>query len=201
MNIVLLSTPGGGKGTQSEKCQQKYPFTIVAPGHLLREHIRQNTELGKSAENHINAGRLAPNDVIIKVVRDELELHKDKKNLLFDGFPRAIVQIPLFEQLLREHGIEIDGVIFLELPREEAEKRIKKRAKLLGRIDDQTEISVATRMQIYEKEIKPVLEFYEKQGKVSRVDGMGAIETVFQRIVVILDNLQNRKQQTAKHMG
>lgn len=195
MNIVLLGLPGAGKGTQSIKCQHRYQLTPIAPGDLLREHIKQGTELGKLIASYLDQGELAPHEVVMNLVEEQLKLQKDSQGLLFDGFPRALPQAISLDRLLRIHGLQLDGVIFINVPEQKIKQRIKARAKSSGRADDQDETKVATRMQVYYQETQPLIAYYEKQRKLFQVDGVGDIEAVFKRMVAILDSLQEVRQQ------
>lgn len=189
MNIILLGLPGAGKGTQSIKCQHKYQLTPIAPGDLLREHVRQGTELGKLIASCLNQGELVPHEVVMNLVEEQLNLRKDSQGLLFDGFPRALPQAVALDRLLRIQGLQLDGVIFINVPEQKIKQRIQERAKSSGRADDQDEAKVATRVQVYYQETQPVIAYYEKQRKLFQVDGMGDTEAVFRRIVAILDSL------------
>jgi len=191
MNIVLLGPPGAGKGTQSIKCQQRYQLTPITPGDLLREHIKKGTELGKLAASYLDAGKLAPHEIVMNVVENQLIPPKGSQGFLFDGFPRALAQAFSLDELLIIHGFKLDAVIFLEVPEQVIQQRIKERAKTSGRADDQDEAKIATRMQIYHQETLPLIKYYEKFGKLFRIDGLGDIETVFGRIIAVLDRLRS----------
>ena len=191
MNIVLLGPPGAGKGTQGAKCLRKYQLTAIAPGDLLREHIKQGTDLGKQAASYINEGQLAPPELVMALVEDQLQAKKSSRGFLFDGFPRTIAQAALLEEKLLAHRKKLDGVIFLAVPEQEIKQRIKERAKTSGRADDQGEAKVATRMQVYYHETLPLVKYYEEQGKLFRVNGVGDIETIFRCMVAVMDRLQS----------
>lgn len=191
MNIALLGPPGAGKGTQSAQCLRKYQLTAIAPGSLLREHIKQGTDLGKQVASYINGGQLAPPELVTALVEAQIQTRKDKHGFLFDGFPRTINQATLLEEKLLKYGEKLDGVILLEVPEQEVKQRIRERAQSSGRADDQEESKVATRMQIYYSETLPLVKYYEKQGRLFRIRGVGAIEIIFGRIVAVLDRLQS----------
>ncbi|MEM7383056.1 MAG: adenylate kinase [Bacteroidota bacterium] len=194
MNIVLLGPPGAGKGTQSLKCQHRYHFSLIASGGLLREEAKRGTKLGKQIAAYLDQGYLVPHEAIIKLVQEQLKLQKDSQGILFDGFPRALPQAISLDRLFYIHGLQLDGVIFINVPEQEIQRRIQERAKSSGRADDQGEAKLVTRMQLYHQETESLMIYYKKQKKMFQVDGMADRETVFKRIAAILDSLQETQQ-------
>ena len=192
MNIVLLGPPGAGKGTQSLECQHKYGLSCIASGDLLREEVRQDTELGKHIATYLDQGQLVPHEDIMQVIQRQLQpqSQKDSPGILFDGFPRALPQAISLDELFGKYGLQLDGVIFINVPEQELKQRIKERAKSSGRTDDQGELRVATRMQVYYQKTQPLMTYYEKQKKMFQVDGMGDKKAVFRSIAAILDSIQ-----------
>ena len=192
MNIMLLGPPGAGKGTQSRKCQQRYDLSLIASGDLLREQVRQGTQLGKRIATYLDQGQLVPHEAAMEVVQKQLRSQKNSQGILFDGFPRALPQAMSLDELFKENGLKLHGVIFINVPEQELKQRIRERAKSSGRTDDQGEDKVATRMQVYYQETVPLMTYYKQHSKMFQVDGMGDTEAVFQRIVAILDRIQER---------
>jgi len=188
-NVALFGPPGAGKGTQSQKLIQKYQLTHIAPGDLLREHINKKTVLGKQVAKCINQGKLAPNALVIDIVAEQLAAQKNGDGFLFDGFPRTAIQARALEEKLASHNMQIDAVVFLEVPEQELIRRIKARAKIAGREDDQDEFKIATRMRIYHEETLPVAEHYAQQNKLCKVHGVGAVDAIFERIVAAMGKL------------
>eukprot|EP01132_Coremiostelium_polycephalum_P001055 gene1055-1338_t len=193
-NIVLLGPPGAGKGTQSDYILSLYNLRPIVPGNLMREHISQGTEIGKTLSQYINDGKLAPHEVVMRLVEEQITLHRSGFKFLFDGFPRAIAQAISLDELLPKHGHQLDGVIFLDVPDEIVKARIKARAKVSGRADDQSDEKIATRLAIYHQETLPVVDYYEKQNKLYRVAGTGAVEDVFRRMNLVINELYHRNQ-------
>ena len=192
-NIVLLGPPGAGKGTQSEKIAQYYTLTPIVPGNLLREHIIQATAIGRLISNYINEGMLAPHNIVMNLVEEQVESKKIGFKFLFDGFPRALPQATSLDKLLPKHGHQLDIVIFLEVPDEIVRERIRERAKISGRIDDQSEEKITTRLEIYHKETLPVVDYYAKQNKLYKVQGIGTVEDIFKQIIDIIRPIYNKK--------
>ncbi len=190
INIVLLGPPGAGKGTQSEKIVQKYGLTPIMPGNLMREQIQKGTEVGKLLASYIDEGQLAPHEVTMQLIEEQLAANPHSQGFLFDGFPRAIEQANSLDELLPKHGCQLDGVLFLQVPEAEVQERIKRRSQTFKRGDDD---KVAVRLSIYQKETLPLVNYYAKQHKLFQIDGMGTQEAVFERIVAVLDKLYQNK--------
>ena len=187
-NIALFGPPGAGKGTQSEKLVQKYQLVHIAPGELMREQISKKTLLGQQVAQYINQGKLAPNDLVIGMVVEWLAANKSGSGFLFDGFPRTAVQAKALEEKLASYNMQVDAVIFLEVPEQELVKRIKSRAQIANRVDDQDEAKIATRMRIYHETTLPIAQYYAQQNKLFRVDGVGTVDTIFERIAVAIQS-------------
>ena len=182
-NIILFGPPGAGKGTQSQKLIQQHQLVHISPGELLREHVKNNTELGQQVAQYINEGKLAPQKLVQDVVTAKLVANKTGAGFLFDGFPRTIAQAKELEGILAEQQMKIDMAILIEVPEEEVLERIRERAQTAGRADDQDTAKVATRMRIYHEETLPLAQYYAQQNKLLKVNGVGEIEQVFEQIV------------------
>lgn len=190
INLVLLGPPGAGKGAQSQKLIQKHQLVHITPGELLREQVKKNTTLGQQVAKYINAGQLAPSALVTDIVATQLAAKKDGPGFLFDGFPRTTAQAVALEALLSTHDLQIDAVILLEVPEAELLQRIKSRAQIAGRTDDQDEAKVTTRMRIYHEETLPLADYYAQQNKLFKVDGVGEKDTVFERIAAVMAQQQ-----------
>ena len=184
-NIILLGPPGAGKGTQSQKLMHKYGLMHIAPGDLLRAEIAQDTPLGRQAAEYIHQGQLAPTPLVIALVEKKLAAYRH--GLLLDGFPRTLDQAQALDQACATHHISIDSVVLLTVPEAALLKRLSIRAKELARVDDQDENKIATRMQVYQNETLPVAAYYAQQKKLLKVNGVGPVQTVFERIVAAVD--------------
>lgn len=188
-NIILFGPPGAGKGTQSKKLMQKYQLVHIAPGDLLRAQISRKTPLGVQVAQYINEGKLAPDALVVDIVAEQLASKKHAHGFLFDGFPRTAAQAKALQEKLTAHHLQIDAVIFLEVPEAELLQRIRQRAQTAGRADDQDAAKVATRMRIYHEETLPIVQYYAQRNKLFKVDGLGAVDDIFERIAVVIDQL------------
>ncbi|MCU0317770.1 MAG: adenylate kinase [Amoebophilaceae bacterium] len=188
-NIALFGPPGAGKGTQSKELTQKYRLVHIAPGDLLRDQINQKTVLGQQVAQYINVGKLAPDALVIDIVEAQLVAKDNGDGILFDGFPRTSTQAKALEERLVRYGIHIDVVVFLEVPEEELIQRIRSRAEIAGRVDDQDAAKIATRMRIYHDTTLPVAKYYAQQNKLVKVCGSGAVDVIFKRIVAAMGKL------------
>lgn len=190
-NIVLFGPPGAGKGTQSEKIIDKYGFVHIATGDLFREHLRQETELGQKARHYMDNGLLVPDELVIEMVEQKMDENKDAVGFIFDGFPRTVLQAEALDDMLEKHQTKIDATIFLEVDEEELKKRIQLRSKTSGRTDDQDMEKINKRIEVYNKETLPVAGYYEKQGKVHYIKGIGTIDQIFSDICAVIDSKIN----------
>ena len=187
LNIVLFGPPGAGKGTQSENIINKYGLKHISTGDLFRKHIGEKTELGTSAQQYMDQGKLVPDEVVIDMVGDYIGNHGDAAGFIFDGFPRTVAQAEALDQLLDNNATGISCMIMLDVEEEELKNRLLERGKTSGRPDDQNVEKINVRIQEYLNKTVPVAEFYGKQGKSHKVNGIGSIEEIFDAIVVELD--------------
>ena len=190
LNIVIFGAPGSGKGTQSDKIIENYHLFHISTGDVLRDNIRRDTELGKTAKGYIDQGQLVPDELIIDILAQVLDENKDKasEGVIFDGFPRTIPQAEALEQLLADRGTRIDAVVGLEVPEEELIKRILLRGQQSGRADDNEE-TARKRLEVYHNQTSPLKAYYEEQGKYRAINGLGSIDGIFDLIKAELDNV------------
>ena len=179
MNIILFGPPGAGKGTQAKMLCEKYNLLHLSTGEILRNEIEQNSELGKSVKCIIESGKLVSDEIIIEILNLSIS-NNTKGNFsgyLFDGFPRNINQANLLDSL----KIKIDFVLLIEVDEPILLQRILTRKESEGRSDDNKEIH-ASRIEIYLQETEPLIERYSSSHVVKRIDGVGEINEVNQRI-------------------
>jgi adenylate kinase len=187
LNIVLFGPPGAGKGTQSEMLISQYNLVHLATGDIFRFNIKNGTELGKLAQGYMNQGQLVPDEVTIKMLNAEVEKHPEAKGFIFDGFPRTNPQAQALDQLLDSKGTSISCMLALEVPEDELKARLLKRAEVSGRADDANIEVIENRIAVYNKETAPVKSYFEKQNKLSLIDGTGSIDGITQRLFKAID--------------
>jgi adenylate kinase len=190
LNIILFGPPGAGKGTQSEKIIQKYNLSHIATGDLFRKHLSEGTELGLLAKKYMNEGNLVPDEVVIGMVDAKVKEDKDAAGFIFDGFPRTVPQAEALDKLMSSKGSPISGMVALDVPVDELEKRIIERGKTSGRADDQDEAKIKNRIKVYYDETLPVANYYEKKGRFAKIHGVGEIEDIFNQICSKIDSFK-----------
>ena len=183
MKLVLLGGPGAGKGTQAARLKEYYGIPHVSTGEILREARSKGTELGKKAGEYMDAGKLLPDGIILGIVEEKMASLRG--GFLFDGFPRTIPQAEGLDALLARLGGALDAVVSVEVPDGVVTDRLLKRAAIEGRPDDTRE-TIANRLKVYYDQTEPLKEYYRKRGLLRGVDGLGAVDEVFDRIRNVL---------------
>ncbi len=212
MNIIMLGPPGAGKGTQAKMLVEKLGIPQISTGDMLRAAVKEGTELGKKAKEYMDAGKLVPDEVVIGIVKERLAQPDCEKGFILDGFPRTIPQAEALDKVLEELGKKIDYVINVAVPNEELITRLTGRRtcrqcgamyhvvfnppKVEGKCDkcggelyqrdDDKEETIRQRLEVYEAQTAPLIEYYEKKGVLYNIDGTGSIEEIFQNILKVL---------------
>ena len=189
LNLVLFGPPGAGKGTQSEKIIQRYNLTHISTGDLFRKHMGEGTELGLEAQRYMDHGKLVPDEVVINMVDDKIQSTSDTNGFIFDGFPRTVPQAEALDNLLKSREESISVMISLDVPEDELKQRLRNRAKVSGRADDQDDSKIQTRIEEYRQKTVPVASYYDSQDKLVMVKGVGSIDEIFSSICKVLDPL------------
>lgn len=190
INIVLFGAPGCGKGTQAQRLKEHYGIDHVSTGEVIRDEIRRGTELGRSIEQYIKEGKLAPDAIVIGMIANYVAAHKDAKGCIFDGFPRTTVQAEEFDRILEKEGLKVDIMVDLHVPEEELVKRLLLRGKDSGRADDASEEVIRERLAVYHRQTAVVADYYTAQQKYAAVNGVGTMDEVFDRIAAVIDGLK-----------
>lgn len=186
LNLVLFGPPGAGKGTQSAKLIDHYQLVHISTGDLFRMHIKEQTDLGKRVKELLDNGILVPDSVTIDMLEEEVRNNPQAKGFIFDGFPRTVPQAEALDTFLESKGERVNIVVKLDVTEEELKRRIAERKKISGRADDDEE-KLMKRIDEYFSKTIHVLPYYQAQGKVSAVNGIGNIEEIFQNICQSID--------------
>ena len=208
MNIVLLGPPGAGKGTQAARIVEKYGVPHISTGDIFRANIKAGTELGKRAQEYMNRGELVPDELVVEIATDRLAADDCKEGFLLDGFPRTVFQAEKLDEFLASKGRKIEHVLNIEVGRDDLMARLTGRrvckscgasfhvvnippkqegicdncgAELVQRADDNEE-TASNRIEVYNRETKPLIDYYEKAGNIVNIDGGKAAEEVFAAI-------------------
>lgn len=189
VNLILFGPPGSGKGTQAAKLVEKYQLLHISTGDLFRHEMGNDTPLGQEAKRYIEKGELVPDSVTIGMLRNKVEANLTVEGFIFDGFPRTEAQAEALDELMREEGKSISKLIMLEVPDQEIINRLLERGKTSGRADDRNEDVIKNRIEVYRSETSPVFDYYAQQGKAVKVDGVGGIDEIFERLSSEIDVL------------
>lgn len=186
MRLVLLGAPGSGKGTQALRLREHYQVPHISTGDLLRAAVAAGTELGRKAKVVMDGGGLVSDDLVLGMLRERLDQPDTKNGFILDGFPRNLAQCTALDALLDEMKQPVDIAVQLDVASDLLVSRLAGRAKEEGRADDNPD-SVRKRLQVYEDQTAPVVEYFQSKGKLARVDGVGKMEDVFARITAAID--------------
>jgi adenylate kinase len=215
MNLVLLGPPGAGKGTQAERIKTRYGLAHLSTGDMLREAVAAGTEVGRQAKAIMDAGRLVPDDVMIRLVAERIVQPDCAKGFILDGFPRTLAQAEALDRLLAERGLRLDAVVEFEVDDEALIERISGRfacakcganyhdrfrptktrevcdvcgsTEFVRRQDDNAK-TVRARLDAYHAQTAPLLPYYRNKGLLVSVDGMAEIDRVTDQLFKTIDD-------------
>ncbi len=182
MRLVLLGAPGSGKGTQATRLREHLQVPHISTGELLRAAVAANTALGLQAKAVMEAGLLVSDDIVLGMLEERLLKSDTGNGFILDGYPRNLVQARALDGLLAKIGQPADVAVQLDVATDLLVARLSGRAKLEGRADDTPE-AVRKRLDVYEEQTTPVVDFYRNQGKLICVHGEGGMDEVFVRII------------------
>jgi adenylate kinase len=216
LNLVLLGPPGAGKGTQAERLVTDFDLPYYATGDILREAVKDETELGKQAKDYMERGDLVPDELICKVIMERIDQPEAEDGFLLDGFPRNLEQADILEKALEHRGRELTAALLIDAPDEEVIKRISGRrvcvknqhvyhvdfdppkhegvcdqdgSRLVQRDDDKPE-TIKKRLEVYHAQTKPLIDYYESRGNLRRFDGSRTPSDVHDHIRATLATLR-----------
>ncbi|MGB1580233.1 MAG: adenylate kinase [Nevskiales bacterium] len=208
MRLVFLGAPGSGKGTQARRLMDEYASPQISTGDLLRAAVADGSELGKKAKAAMDAGELVADDIVIGMIRERLHQKDTQYGFILDGFPRSLAQAEALDQMLSEEAKPLNKAVLLDVDMDGLVKRLTGRrtcsecghlynvyynppkkegvcdhdgAELLHRADDNVE-TITSRMDVYQKQTEPLVEYYAGKGILERVDGDGGMNQVYSRI-------------------
>jgi adenylate kinase len=209
VNLILMGPPGSGKGTQSARLRERLGVPGISTGDMLRDEVRRKTPLGIEARRHMDKGELVPDDVMVGMIQERLKQDDAKAGFILDGFPRTVPQAEALDHTLRGVGRSLDRVVSLEVPKDELIKRLSGRrtcrecgamyhiiydpptnagicnrcnGELYQRDDDQEDI-IASRLDVYDRQTAPLLDYYRRRDLLAMVDGVGASDAILTRIL------------------
>jgi len=212
MNLILLGPPGAGKGTQAKKMVDAYGIPQISTGDMLREAVKNQTQLGKEAKKFMDAGQLVTDEVVIGLVKERLAKPDTDKGFMLDGFPRTVPQAEALDKVLADLKKDINHVVSIEVANEElmgrltgrrtckacgsgfhvifdppkAEGKCDKCGGELYQRDDDNEATVSNRLKVYDSQTKPLIDYYQGKSLLRPIDGVGAIDDIFGRVKAVL---------------
>ena len=189
MNIVIFGPPGAGKGTQSHLMVKKYELYQLSTGELLRKEIKDNTKLGQQISSIINDGNLVSDKIVDDLIEKYISKKAYKNRLIFDGYPRNLIQARNLDYLLSKYGQKIDVALKLTVNLETIKKRILERQSLEKRTDDK-EIIAIKRFKNYEDNIKPIIDFYKQSNLLRVVNGEASISEISDEISGLIEGIK-----------
>jgi adenylate kinase len=184
--MLIIGPPGSGKGTQASRISERLGIVAISTGDIFRANVKEQTPLGVEAKKYIDNGDFVPDSVTNNMVRDRLSQPDVEGGFLLDGYPRTTAQVDELDRILDGNGQKLDVVLQLTADDEELVRRLLSRAQLEGRADD-TETVIRHRLDLYHEQTEAVVSRYVERGIVAKVDGIGEIDAVTERIMAALD--------------
>ncbi len=212
MRLVLLGAPGAGKGTQAKMLIEKYGIPQISTGDLLRAAVKEGTELGKEAKGHMDSGGLVPDSVVLGMMKERLGADDTKKGYILDGFPRNTAQAEALDGMLSDLDMPIEAALSVDVPLGDLMKRLtgRRTCKACGQMfnmyfnapktegvcdkcggelfqrDDDQESTIKKRLEVYEEQTAPLIDYYAGKGILKRVEGTGEIDAIFAKVSELL---------------
>ena len=214
MRLIIIGPPGSGKGTQANRLSERLGLAHVSTGDILRDAIKRQSPEGRSASSYVATGRLVPDELVNEIIRALFRGKKAPRQFIMDGYPRTVAQADFFDRVLKDQGLDLGGVIFLQVPDEEITERLSGRrtcpnptcgasyhvkfqpprrpdvcdrcdTRLVQREDDKPE-TIAKRLAVYHAVYDELVDHYRRAGCLKEIDGVGDMEAVYERILEAL---------------
>jgi adenylate kinase len=185
-NLILFGPPGSGKGTQACKIAEKYGFGHISTGEIFRREMKNETELGLKVKGIVERGELVPDEVLVEILEAGIRAKGVVEGMIFDGYPRTLQQADDLGILMQKKNDTIDIVLSLEVNDKEIIDRLLKRAQKEGRKDDTREV-IENRIEVYNKQTQPLIDYYKERGVFASVNGIGTIDEIFDGICKVID--------------
>jgi adenylate kinase len=185
-NLIIFGAPGSGKGTQSAKIAARYNFAHISTGDIFRNEIKNQTPLGKRVKEVIDSGHLVSDELLMEIIENAMEKLGNPNGFIFDGFPRTLRQARDMDEMMHRHKECISLVLALDVNREEIIERLLIRAQEQGRKDDTEEV-ICNRLEVYQNQTSPLIDYYKNQSKFVSINGVGTQEGIFAKICRTID--------------
>jgi adenylate kinase len=216
LNLILFGPPGAGKGTQAERLRGDFQLPYIATGDMLRSNVKEGTELGKKAKEYMDAGELVPDDLIVAMAAERLQQDDAQDGFILDGFPRTIEQAKALDRQLAELGRRVTAALLIDVADEEVVRRLSGRrvcvkaghnyhvefdppkregvcdqdgSRLIQRDDDKPDV-IRNRLRVYHEQTEPLIDFYDEQGVMRRIDGTRPPVEVHDHIRAVIATLR-----------